>query len=100
MGEKRGKVKITQEKHNLISFLKKAENSGVYAVESLVAGVAYVCADDEFAIATCNGHIRMPREDARSIDRQIQAVRRPAIAMSKFHLLTSKERAVGTFFYF
>ena len=42
MGGKRARVSITQEEHNLISFLKKAENSGVYAVESLVAGVAYV----------------------------------------------------------
>ena len=74
MGGKRARVKITQEEHNLISFLKKAENSGVYAVESLVAGVAYVCADDEFAIATCNGHIRMPREDARSIAQEIVGI--------------------------
>ena len=74
MGGKRARVSITQEEHNLISFLKKAENSGVYAVESLVAGVAYVCADDEFAIATSNGHIRMPREDARSTAQEIAGI--------------------------
>ena len=74
MGGKRARVSITQEEHNLITFLKKAENSGVYAVESLVAGVAYVCADDEFAIATSNGHIRMPREDAMSIAKEIVGI--------------------------
>ena len=74
MGGKRARVSITQEEHNLISFLKKAENSGVYAVESLVAGVAHVCDDDEFAIATSNGHIRMPREDARSIAQEIVGI--------------------------
>ena len=74
MRGKKARVKITQEEHNLISFLKRAENSGIYAVESLVAGVAYVCADDEFAIATSNGHIRMPREDARSIAKEIVGI--------------------------
>ena len=74
MGGKRGRVSITQEELNLITFLKKAENSGVYAVESLVAGVAYVCADDEFAIATSDGRIRMPREDAKSIAQEIVGI--------------------------
>ena len=74
MGGKRARVSITQEEHNLTPLLNKAENSGVYAVESLVAGVAYVCADDEFAIATSNGHIRMPREDARSIAQEIVGI--------------------------
>ena len=74
MGGKRARVSITQEEHNLITFLKKAENSGVYAVESLVAGVAYVCADDEFAIATSNGHIRMTKEDARNVAQEIVGI--------------------------
>ena len=74
MRGKRARVSITQEEHNLITFLKKAENIGVYAVESLVSGVAYLCADDEFAIATSNGHIRMPREDARSMAQEIVGI--------------------------
>lgn len=74
MGGKRARVKITQEEHNLITFLKRAESIGIYAVESLVSGVAYLCADDEFAIATSNGHIRMPREDAKSIAKEIVGI--------------------------
>ena len=74
MGGKRARVSITQEEHNLITFLKKAENSGVYAVESLVAGVAYVCADDGFEVATSNGYIRMPRQDERSIAQEIVGI--------------------------
>ena len=74
MRGKKARVKITQEEHNLITFLKRAESIGIYAVESLVSGVAYLCADDEFAIATSNGHIRMPREDARSIAQEIVGI--------------------------
>ena len=74
MRGKKARVKITQEEHNLITLLKRAESIGIYAVESLVAGVAYVCADDEFAIATSNGHIRMPREDARSLAKEIVGI--------------------------
>ena len=74
MRGKKARVKITQEEHNLISFLKRAENSGIYAVESLVSGVAYLCADDEFAITTSNGHIRMTKEDAKSIAQEIVGI--------------------------
>ena len=43
-------------------------------MESLVSGVAYLCADDEFAITTSNGHIRMTKEDAKSIAQEIVGI--------------------------
>lgn len=64
-------LKITQEHHKLTDFLKKAENHGVYAVESLMNGVAYVYKDDEFAIATCKGHVRMNKKDAVKMAKEI-----------------------------
>lgn len=68
------KVHIREQRKDLNSFLKSAEHHKAYAVESLIQGLAYVTADDEFAIVTCSGNVRMSTDNAEKMCYEILGI--------------------------
>lgn len=50
---------------------EKAENMGIYNVESEKRGVAYMYEDDEIAIVTSRGHMLMSVDTARVVAEEL-----------------------------
>lgn len=59
---------------NLENFGARAENLGIYAVDSDVGGVMFLAKDDEFGIATHDGIIRFKRKDLDTILEEIKLI--------------------------
>lgn len=49
----------------------KAETLGIYNVDSERRGVAYMYAEDEIAIITCRGHVRMSVDTAKCMIQEL-----------------------------
>lgn len=54
--------------------LDRAEEHGVYNIESDKRGVGYVIDGDDFAIVTASGHLRTDTESARKLAEEILLV--------------------------
>lgn len=59
---------------NLEQFGARAENLGVYAVDSEIGGVMFLAKDDEFGIATHDGIVRFKRKDLDTILHEIKLI--------------------------
>ena len=62
------------EKHPLDKICEKAENMGIYNVESEKRGVAYMYALDEIAIVTARGRVEMSVETAETLIEELKGL--------------------------
>lgn len=73
-------MKVTIKEHKTDSiigvsyFLDKAENNGIYNIESEKRGVGYVVDKDDFAIVTASGYLRTDTKTAKELANEILAV--------------------------
>lgn len=58
----------------MVSLLKKAENNGLYVVESELCGIHYICDDECIAIATGSGYIKIKFKDAIALAEEMTAI--------------------------
>lgn len=52
----------------------RANNMGIYTVESLMSGIYYFFEDDECVVAGTNGHVKMTIETAEKLAEELAAI--------------------------
>lgn len=73
-------MKVTIKEHHLkfktgvSTLMEKAENNGIYNIESEKKGVGYVVDKDDFAIVTASGYLRTDTQSARVLAEEILMV--------------------------
>lgn len=73
-------MKVTIKEHHIkgligvSNILIKAENNGIYNVESEKRGVGYVIDKDDFAIVTSSGYLRTDTQTAKALAEEMLAV--------------------------
>lgn len=73
-------MKVTIKEHyapgnsGLGYWMVKAENNGIYNIESDKRGVGYVVDKDDFAIVTASGYLRTDTESAKALAEEVLMV--------------------------
>ncbi len=62
---------IQEQENNLDRLCYKAEINDVYVVQSLERCLAYMYRDEEFAIVTTSGQMRMRFDEAEALSREL-----------------------------